>query len=72
MSQACASRAVTFGPYPRWHVRRTLFVTPGCFCDRCVQLRAPEVYALAKVMEAIACAVLMADLVPHLCWGLKR
>ena len=72
MTQACVSRSVHYGGYPGWRVRRTGFVTPGCFCDRCVQLRAPEVYALAKLMEALACAVLMAELVPHLCWGLKR
>jgi hypothetical protein len=43
-------------------VRRTLFVTPGCHCDRCVQLRLPLIFALARAMHAIACAALLSNM----------
>jgi hypothetical protein len=72
MMMCCASRSMTYGVYPGWRVHRTGRATPGCHCGRCMQLNVPALYALAQVMNAIACAVMMADLVPHLCWGLKR
>lgn len=70
--ERCASRDPRYGGYPGWPIRRTTSVWGGCHCDRCVQLREPAVFALAQVMNALACAVMMAELVPHLCWGLKR
>jgi hypothetical protein len=54
--ESCASRWHTYGGYPGWRVRRTLFATPGCWCARCRQLREPAFYALTQALTFMAAA----------------
>jgi hypothetical protein len=66
---ACTSRWFSYGGYPSWRAPQTVTLTPGCHCDRCVQLRLPWLWALAQAFAGVALAAEMKARVPQLCTG---